>query len=409
MTSDALQLLRERNFTTLFVARTLALLALAFAPVALAFGVLRLPGGDEVMLSIIMACQLGPNVILMLFGGVIADRMPRAGVIAAGETLNGVCWLGIGLMMYVEITPLWGMCGLAALSGIAGTVVYPALAGIIPDMVKPDQLTQANSWMQGAAATSRLLGVVAAGAVVEFCGAGVALIGTGAAYLVSAVMTATLPKKSTLADRAESMLKQLKDGWGEFRSREWLWVVVVCWGLMYFFFSGMVGVVGPFIAEKWLGGPLIWSYIMGGEAVGAIIGVVVAMYWRPKHPIFVGMTLSLTMCLPGILMASWSPIWIIVVAAIPMGFGLEIFSVYWMTTMQLEVPQESLAKVAAYDAFGSIVFGPLGLILAGPAIKWLGAHEVMLYSSVVCVVIISLGLLSKGLRTISPNWDGQNG
>ncbi|MDR1833703.1 MAG: MFS transporter [Propionibacteriaceae bacterium] len=400
--SGAIALLHDRNYVLLFIARTLAMLSFAFAPVALAFGILDMPGGTAVILSVVLAFQLGPNVVLVLFGGVVADRYSRSRLIAAGESVVGVGWAAIGVLLLQPEPSVWLMCVCAAATGIGGSLVYPALTGIIPDLVAEENLTEANAYLQGANATARLIGVVAGGVTVALLGGGLALLIAGALYLISGAMCLFLPKTSRTAGTTEPMLSQLRQGWGEFSSHQWLWVVVLTWGLMYMFFEASVGVLGPHIGKLDLGGAGGWTWVLAGEAVGAIAAVVVSMFWRPRHPIFVGALLAVFCGVPGLLLGYRFPLWIIVVAAVGMGFGLQLFGVYWLTTMQLEVPPESLSRVASYDAFGSILLGPLGLVLAGPADELFGPHLSIIVCSVICIVVVGLALLSPDVRHIAP-------
>ena len=80
-----LTLLRDRRFAFLFSARTLSMLGIAFAPVALAFGILDLPGATPTTLSLVLAAEAVAVVVFTLAGGVIADRYPRHRVLQAAE------------------------------------------------------------------------------------------------------------------------------------------------------------------------------------------------------------------------------------------------------------------------------------------------------------------------------------
>jgi MFS family permease len=398
---DPPPLLRQPAYRTLLAARTLAMLAFAYAPVALAFGVLDLPGRDAMDLSVIMACQLAPEVLLVLFGGAVADRHSRAVVIALGEAGVGLSWLAAGALLLTGDPPLWALGLAAAGAGVFGSAVYPALTGVIPDLVPKSQLSQANAYLQGASATARLLGVVSGGAVVAFLGGGWALLGAAAVYLVSAALTTRVPRESKTVSRSEPMLRQILAGWDEFRSRQWLWVGVLAWGLMFFFFQGSVGVLGPVIAKADYSGATTWSLVLAGNATGAIVGVFVAMAWWPKRPIRTGILLSLGCGFPLMLLGASAPIWTVVAAGVLMGLGFQLFTVYWLTTMQLEVPAQALSRVAAYDAFGSIMLGPLGLVAAGPAERLMGAHPAIAVAGAACVLIPALALLSPQVRSLS--------
>ena len=57
------------------------------------------------------------------------------------------------------------------------------------------------------------------------------------------------------------------------------------------------------------------------------------------------------------------------------GMAIEFFQVLWFTALQRNVPPESLSRVSSYDAFGSLMFGPVGLALAGPLLMVIPISE----------------------------------
>lgn len=398
---SARALLGNRPFLTLLAARTISMLGMAFSPVALAFGVLRLPGADAGTLSLVLAAQTTPLVVFMLVGGVIADRYPRAVVLRWGEFMTGIAFGSIGLMMLSGRAPVWAICLAAALAGTAGAAVYPALTGIIPDLVPARDLQQANAWLSGGASGARLAGLVAGGAMVVWLGGGWAMVVAGGLYLVAGVLVLGLPRLTgSLASAADNPLRQLVEGWGEFRSRQWLWVVVLQFSVMIMVLQAAHGVFGPVVAETELGGPTVWTTFLASEAVGAVAGVGLALVWRPRRPILVATVLTFTAGIPAILLGVGAPLLPVVVAAFAMGMGFQLFGVWWMTTMQNEVPAESLSRVASYDALGSLMLGPVGLMLAGPATLAFGVHAALIGAGVVSLVTTGLALLSPDVRRL---------
>jgi len=378
-------LLSNRPYAVLLSLRTLAMFGFSFAPVALAFGVLGLPGGDASMLAVVLAAQLVPEVVLLLIGGVVADRYPRARVLQLGQFVCATGWFGLGAMLLTGVTALPLLCATAALTGVAAAVINPALTGIIPELVPPELLQQGNAWLAMGANAARLAGLVAGGAVVTFIGGGWAVTISGALYLVAGVLSLWLPHKPAPANPEDTMVRQLIDGWDEFRSRQWLWVVVAQYAILVMMLQAAHGVLGPVIAKSELGGPAAWTAVLAGEAAGAIVGVAVALVWRPHRPILVGVIVSGFAGFPAILLGVSGPLPVIVAAALVMGAAFELFGVLWLTTMQAEVPPAALARVSSYDAFGSMVLGPLGLVIAAPAAAHFGVHN----SLVVCGIIAS--------------------
>lgn len=391
--SQSRELLANPPFVVLLAARTISMLGMAFAPVALAFGILGLPGADAGTLSVVLAAQTIPLVVFMLVGGVIADRYPRALVLRWGQLLAAAAWSAIGAMLLSGYTPLWLLCVAAAVAGMAGATVYPALSGIIPDLVPAHLLQQGNAWLSMGASAARFVGLVASGAVVVWIGGGWAMVVAGSLYLVAAALSSALPRGGSLARAEENPLRQLRDGWGEFRSRQWLWVCVLQWSVLLMVLHASQGVLGPVIAKAELGGAAGWTAVLSGEALGAIVGVGIAMVWRPRRPILVATLLTFTAAAPQFLLGFSAPLWVIVVSAFFMGIGFDLFGVLWMTTMQREVPPESLSRVASYDALGSLMLGPIGLLLAGPAAAVFGPHLALIGTGVVSIVttVFALG------------------
>lgn len=398
---EDLGLLRERRFAALFAARTLSMLGLAFAPVALAFGVLRLPGADAGTLSLVVAAEAIPHVLGLLLGGVVADRYPRRFVMFTGECLSLVAWLGIGTMMLLGWAPIPLVCAFAVLTGLAGAVVWPVLSGIIPEVAPPDRLQPANALLAVGANVARIGGLIAAGAVVVLIGPGWALVTAAGVYAAAATFAwriGSTPRPG--GEGGTSVLAELREGWVEFASRQWLWVVVAQFALLILAWQGAHTVLGPVVAEAELGGAGAWSAILTGEAVGMLVGVVIALRIRPRRPILLGVLLTSLTALPYLLLGLGAPLALIVLGGFVMGLGMDTFTVLWQATMQREVPPHALSRVASYDAFGSMLFGPVGVLLAGPAAVHLGAHTALLVCAAIIVSSAVLALLSPEVRTL---------
>lgn len=395
-----LVLVRDRRFALLLAARTFSVLGAAFAPVALAFGVLGLPGATATTLSAVLTAEALPMVLFMLVGGVIADRLPRHRVMMAGESLNAAAYACLAAMMLTGWTPLPALVIASALSGIASAILFPALTGIIPDVVPADRLQTANALLGLGQNMSRVAGLVLSGGAVVLLGSGWSLAVSGTMFAVAAVLIALL--RLTPAERraggSHSVLADLRDGWREFVSRQWLWVVVAQFSVLILAVQAAHGVLGPLVAKESLGGAPAWSAVLAGEAVGMILGVVVTLRMRPRRPILVATLLTLPTALPYVLLGANAPLWTVVGGAFVMGVCFDIFGVLWNTTMQREIPAESLSRVSSYDALGSLMFGPLGLLLAGPVAIAIGPRPALIGCGAIVVLVSLAALTAPGVR-----------
>ena len=134
-----LNLLRQRRFALLFAGRTISMFGNAFGPIAIAFGVLGLPGATPATLSAVLAGHAVPQVGLMLFGGVIGDRFPRHRVLVAAEALSGCAFAVLAAMLLTGWAPLPLLVGAAFVAGCASALLLPTLTGVMPEVVDRHQ------------------------------------------------------------------------------------------------------------------------------------------------------------------------------------------------------------------------------------------------------------------------------
>jgi hypothetical protein len=401
-----LSILRDRRFGLLFLARTVSVLGGAFGPVALAFGVLALPGATATTLSVVTAAEASTMVIFMLLGGVIADRLPRFGVMVAADAGAALAWGGLAAMLITGWTPMWLLIGASAFAGLATALFYPAFTGVVPEVVPAARLQSANGVLRLGMNLARIGGFAVAGAAVAAVGPGWAMAVNAVLLLASAVLIAGLrrPGGSAVATVAPaeptSMLRDLRQGWREFRSRQWLWVVVLQYSFVMMVFQAVWSVLGPVVANQRLGGARGWSWVLAAESIGMLIGVVIAIRARPRYPIRLVVLLTFPLASLPFVLGLGAPLVIAVVAAFVGGVAVDILVVMWDTTMQREIPAESLSRVSSYDALGTLLLGPVGLLLAGPAVGLIGAPGALLGSAAVTVVASAAALLSPGVRRL---------
>jgi MFS family permease len=396
------RLLRDRRFALLFAARTLSMLAIAFAPVALAFGVLGLPGATPTTLSVVLASESGAIVLFTLVGGVVADRYPRHRVLQSAEWVNALAHCALGLMIHHGHAPTWGLAAAAAVSGTATAMVWPALTGIVPDVVPVRHLQQGNALLGLGGNVARVAGLVSGGIVVVAIGGGWALLGAAMLFAVSGTLVSrlALAARIPLAEGSRTVLADLRDGWQEFRSRQWLWVVVVQFSVLVMVWQAAHLVLGPVVAKRELGGPAAWTAVLTGESLGLIVGVLIALRLRPRRPILFVTLLTFSAAPPYLLLGWSAPLWAVVASAFVLGLCFDLFTVIWQTTMQREVPRAALSRVSSYDALGSLMLGPLGLLLAGPAAETVGPHRALVGCALVMVATTGFALCFPGVRRL---------
>jgi MFS family permease len=360
-----------------------SMLGSAVAPIALAFGVLDLTGSKS-DLGFVLAATWIPQLILILFGGVFADRLPRHLVMVGANAVSAAAQGTMAVLFLTGTAELWHLIALQVLRGAAFSFFFPASQGLVPQTVPTAELQPANVLFSMTRNGTTIVGAALGGALVAATSPGWALAFDGATYLASAVIFAVmrLPPRAASVE-APNMLRELSEGWGEFVSRRWLWTIVVAAGIGNM--AWITGnVYGPLVAKQSLGGAGPWGVIAASEAAGLLLGGILLLRYRPRRPLFVG-TAALTMgAVPLLFLAEVRSTAAIAAAFLLAGLTLEIFNTTWTTVLQEQIPLEKLSRVSSYDALGSFVFIPLGLSIAGPVADAIGlTHALWLAAAVV--------------------------
>ena len=392
------------RYRKLFVARTISNLGNGIAPIAIAFGVLALPEGSPTALSIVLAAQAIPLVIVLPLGGVIADRFGRARVIAISDLiLSGVVAITAALFATGNATvPVLAV--LMFITGILNALWWPAYSGLIPDVVEDEYLQPANAYVSMASNGGLIVGAALGGLLVATVGPGFAIAVDAVSFLVAGLLVFSFRHVSKPHVSGESMLGDLVHGWRVFTSFRWVVVVVASFSIIVMALFGAEQVMGPVFAVEQYGGEKegakAWAAVLAVQAFGLLVGAVVASRVRIRRPMLFGMLLTLALPAWLVALAFAAPLWVIALGSFAWGVAIELFQVLWFTALQTNVPREALSRVGAYDAMGSLMFGPIGLAIAGPMIVLVGLKAGFLIFAAIALIAILLSLLSKSVRSL---------
>ncbi|WP_070194980.1 MFS transporter [Streptomyces oceani] len=394
--------MRSRNFLLFFVARAVAKLGDAMLPIALSAGLIQQghgPGAIGAALASLTVCLAG----FVVFGGVFCDRLnTRVLMIGADLVRVGSQALMAGLFLSGHVV-LWQVCVIGAVNGIAGGLFQPGVASTIPRLANDVQ--GANSLVRTAESLALLLGPALAGVLVGLFSAGGVFVAHAGTYALSALCLVLLRLPAPAARPAErgSYLADLAEGWREFRSRQWMWAVIVIW-MVY-----MITVMGPQVpltASEIIPsqGAGVYGLVNSALGAGTTIGGLCALRFRPVRQLRAGAVALLGCCLFPLTVGAGLPTAAMMAGAAVSGAGIGFWGVMWATSVQTQVPGPILNRIHAYEVAGSLAMVPVGQALAGPAAQLVGGRTVLLFGGVMAV-LVSVALLSvpaiRNLRAVS--------
>jgi MFS family permease len=157
--------LAEPAFRRYFLGQTASQFGDRLVPVALAFAVLRLTH-SAAALSLVLVSAAAGQLTFLLAGGVIADRWPRRAVLAGCDLIQLCVTTVVATFLLLGHASVPALAGAGAVQGMAAAVAQPAAAGLVPALVPPGRLADANSLGQVSAAATRVAGLAVAGVLV---------------------------------------------------------------------------------------------------------------------------------------------------------------------------------------------------------------------------------------------------
>jgi MFS family permease len=393
--------LANRNFRLLLADRLLAPGSVAFSMVGVSFAVLDATGSTA-DLSYVLAAQIAPCLVFLLIGGVIADRVAPQKVIVAANLMVAAGEATFGLLVLTGHPGVPVMIGLESLTGTGIALFYPASTALLPKLVPTGQLQEANAISRLAMNGATMAGAALAGLCVAALGPGWALLACGAGMTgtVPLLLAIRVPARDRAAGHAPSMLREIREGWAEFRSHTWLWVTVLQFTVVLFAWYGGFQVLGPAVAKAHLGGPVAWGLITAAEAVGLIAGGLVALRWSPRRPVRFVALIGAALGIPSLSLALLLPLPVICITSFGLGVGSELMMVVWNVTMATKIPSDKLARVSAYDALGSVMGMPAGALAAGPIAAAIGVPSTQFGAAAITLLAGALALVSRDVRRL---------
>jgi MFS family permease len=386
--------LRHRAFRLLLAGRTVNALGNSVAPIALAFAVLDLTGSAR-DLGLVVGARSLANVAFLLFGGVIADRLPRSLVLVGASVAAFVTQAAVAVLVLTGIATIPLLIGLGLVNGVVAALALPATAAILPETVPAEIRQRANAYNRLGVNAGLIVGAPLGGILVAAVGPGWGIAVDAVAFLLAGLFFALLrlPARTTEPGPRAGVPADLRTGWAEFRSRTWLWAVVAGFCLLNAVWTGGMFVLGPLVADDTIGRSA-WGVVLAAQTAGLVVGAVVAMRLRLRRLLLVGVVCCLGMSLPLFALGLFPTVPVLVLAGFVAGMMLEQFGIAWETTMQEHIPSEKLARVYSYDMVGSFLAVPVGQMAIGPIAEAVGL-EVTLIGTGVLVVVAVLGMLSS--------------
>ncbi|MFE3020903.1 MFS transporter [Streptomyces sp. NPDC059256] len=420
----------DRRFALFFTARTISLFGDAMMPVAAALAVGALYGISGV--GFVLGTWTGTFVVLVLFGGVFADRFGARRMMVIADLVRVLTQGVLAVAFFAGPPPFWLLVTMAALAGAGVAMFLPGANGMVPLVASEPQ--RANATLKVADALAHLLGPAFAGLLIALTNAGTVYAIDAGTFALSALCLALIrlspagtPKglradplqngptdslthshshshadaatdahshaatetransrTDTSAPAGHALRRDLRQGWQEFRARTWMWAVILIWvGYGVLVFGPLVPLSSALVGTRL--GPNAYGLAISFLGLGAVLGGLLALRLRPARPLAAGTAaMALYTVLP-LCVALGADLPLLLAGHVLGGATMAFWSVMWATSVQTHTPPAVLNRVSAYELAGSVSGIALGQMLAGPAIALASPDRLLLVSAGACL------------------------
>jgi MFS family permease len=417
-------LLANRDFRLLFTGRCVSLLGDGAFLVAMAWQAYTLSDAPTA-LSLLGIAMTVPLISLLLVGGVVSDRHDRRRVMLLADGVRAALLVLMGALAVSGTLRLWQMMVIVAIYGAAQAFFDPASDAIVPELLAPEQLAQANALEQFVRPLAlRLAGPAVGGLLVGLFGPGAAFLADGATFVVSAVALwamSTHVRAGSGPERVQATAThapaiamagaEMREGWSYVRRHVWLWGTFASAGLAYLLFMGPAEVLLPFMVKHELGGSGVQlGLVLGAGGLGSVACAMAmgrsGLPQRSMTFIYVVWALA-TLAVAGYGLAT--AMWQLMVASLAFNLLETAGTIVWATMKQRHVPGHMLGRVSSLDWLISIGLLPVSLALTGPLSAVLGVRGTLIGAGLLGALATLGGLALPGMRAVDYAWGRSGG
>jgi predicted outer membrane lipoprotein len=397
-----------RDFALVWTGSAVSLVGDGVYTLAIAWQVYLLSDSPTALAMVGLAWSL-PQVLLMLGSGALADRVDRRLLMIAGDVIRLVAISAVGVLSLGDALTIPLLVGLVAVYGVGQAIFGPAFSSIVPSIVPPDLLVEANSLGQFVRPIAMtLVGPVIGGFLVGTVGAGWAFLVDGATFAFSALMI--LLMRVRRAERGSenevSIWAEVKEGIRYVRQRTWIWAALAGAFVSLLCVWGPWETLVPFVVKFDLkGSSIALGLVFGAGGVGSVLAaVVMGQIGLPRRAVtllYVSWALGMLMTAGfGVIDAIWQGM---IVAFVSEG-SITVLVIVWVTLVQRLVPSELLGRVFSLDWMISLGGVPLSFAIVGPVAAAIGARATLIAAGVLGASVTLLFMLIPGAR--DPERDG---
>ncbi len=315
-----------------------------------------------------------PSWLFNLYGGVIADRVPRRIMLMITQSCQMVLAFILAWLTFTGIVQPWHIVILAFLLGVANAFDAPARQSFVLEMVEREDLTNAialNSIMFNSAIA---VGPAVAGIAYAILGPGWCFTINGISF-IAVIIALALMRITWVAPPHEqrSVWAEIREGFRFVVSNRIVRTLIFNLFMVSLLGMGFVTLL-PAWAVKQLGGDSsTFGFLQSARGVGAVFaGLMLAMMggWHVRGKLFTIGGLAFPIMLAVFTLMHWLPLSML--ALLGAGWGMVVMFNTSNAMLQSITPDELRGRVMGIYTLSFFGVIPIGALIAGQVAEVIG-------------------------------------
>ncbi|MDQ3870530.1 MAG: MFS transporter [Chloroflexota bacterium] len=383
--------LAHRNFRLFWGGQLVSLVGTWMQTVAQGWLVLELTN-DPFALGLAAAFQFVPVLVLGLFGGIVADTLPKRPMLIGTQASAMALALVLAALVATGTVQVWHVYLLAALLGVVNALDMPVRQSFVVEMVGRADVANAVALNSAVFNASRIVGPAIAGVLIGTLGIAACFFVNGVSYVaVLLALLAMRPRELLSPPRVQfertwrGVLGQLQEGLAYVRHTPPVLLAIAVLGIVAT--VGMnFNVLIPILARDVLrGGADAFGFLMAASGLGSLASALMIAYGqRPTLRLLLFGAGIFGLALVFLSLSRSLPLSLLLMVVL--GWGVIAIAATTNTLIQLTVPDELRGRVMSLYTTVFAGSTPLGGLLSGTVAALAGAPAALLVGGVLSVL-----------------------
>jgi MFS family permease len=364
--------MRYRNYRLWFIGQLVSLVGTAMQSTAQGYLIYTLTGSVAYLGYVGFISGL-PSLVLILYGGVIADRVHRRNLLIITQSAMMVLAFILAGLDFFNVVQPWHILALAFLLGIANAFDAPARQSFVLEMVNREDMTNAIALNGTMYNLGSIVGPAAAGLAYTLIGPAWCFTLNGISFI--AVIIALAMMRITFNPppfQRISVMTAIREGLGYVRTERLVATLSVTTFVMNVFGFGLIVLIPAWAVSVLKGNAATNGLLLSSRALGAVIGglVIASIAGHGKRGrLWSTSSFLLPLVMVGFALTRWQPLSYFFLA------GMGFFLISIMNTnnamVQSRVPDELRGRVMGIYSLMFMGGGPIGSLLVGEVASWI--------------------------------------